>query len=136
MYKNLPTRLRAPLRVLAAGAVVVAVAVSVHGWGSPVFLVLIPFVLLAAVGYYLWGGGDGDLAAAVRHENDERQERRRLRVQALVGRVMSLAVVAACLVAYGLGAPLWPFAVALALPVLATAAGWLLYRDGVGPAGR
>ncbi len=129
MTKGIPPRLRAPLRVGAVGVAAGAAAVAAHGWGSPVYLVLVPFVVLLALGYYAWGGRDSDTAAVLRREVDERQAYRRLRVQALVGRVMSLAVAAAYLVAVGVRATLWPFGIALALPVLATAAGWVRYRE-------
>lgn len=129
MTDRIPPRLRAPLRVVVAGAVITAVAVAVHGWGAPVYLVLVPFVLLVAVGYYFWGGRDADAAAVLRREMDERQLLRRLRAQALVGKVMSMAAAVAYLVAFGLRAPLWPFAIALGLPVLTAVAGWMFYGD-------
>jgi hypothetical protein len=112
-----------------AGAAITAVVVAVHGWGGPVYEVLLPFVVLLAAAYYLWGGRDSDAAAVLRREPDERQLQRRLRVQALVGRVMSLAAGVAYLVAFSERATLWPFGIALALPGLAAAAGWVLYRD-------
>jgi hypothetical protein len=129
MTRNVPPRLRAPLRVLLTGSVIVAVLVAARGWAPPVYLVLIPFVLLLAAGYYAWSGRDGDAAAVVRREPDERQEYRRLRAEALVGRVLRLGVAAAALVALAVHAPFWPFAAALALTALATAAGWVLHRD-------
>lgn len=129
MITHIPPRLRAPLRVALVGAVAGAVAVAVHGWGSPIYLVLMPFVLLLALGYYVWGGRDSDTAAVIRREVDERQAYRQLKVQALVGKVMSVAVAVAYLVALDVKATLWPFAAALALPLLATATGWVLYRD-------
>jgi hypothetical protein len=135
MTKQIPPRLRAPLRTGAVGLAVVAVAIAVHGWSGPVYLVLIPFVLVVAAGYYLWGGRDSDTAAVLRREVDERQAYRRLKSQALVGRVMSLAAALAYLVAFGAKAPLWPFGIALALPVLTSLAGWTLYREAGDPAG-
>jgi peptidoglycan/LPS O-acetylase OafA/YrhL len=58
MTRRIPPRLRAPIRIAAMGAALVAVAVATHGWGRPVHLVLVPFVLLVALGYYAWGGRD------------------------------------------------------------------------------
>lgn len=129
MLKNVPPRLRAPLKVALVGVVIVAVAVAVHGWGSPVYLVLMPFVVLVALGYYAWSGRDSDSAAVIRREVDERQAYRRLKVQALVGKVMTLAAAVAYLVAVGAKLTLWPFALAVALPLLATVSGWAVYRD-------
>lgn len=67
--------------------------------------------------------------AALRHETDERQEYHRLQVQALVGKVMSLAVAVAYLVAVTAKVQLWPFAIFLGLAVAAQLAGRVLYRD-------
>jgi MFS family permease len=129
MINRIPPRLRAPFRVLAVGVVIIAVAIATHGWGPPVYLVLVPFVLLVAGGYYVWGAQDSDSAAMIRREPDERQAYRQLKVQALVGKVMSLASAVAYLVAVGLKASFWPFGIALALPVLTALVGWRLYRD-------
>lgn len=129
MINHIPPRLRAPLKVIVAGAVIIAVMVAVHGWAPPVYLVLVPFVVLAAAGYYVWGAQDSDAAAVIRQETDERQAYRRLKVQALIGKVMSLAVAVAYLAAVGLKTALWPFAIALALPALTALVGWALYRE-------
>jgi hypothetical protein len=129
MITTIPPRLRAPFRILAVGALIVVVAVAGHGWGPPVYTVLIPFVVLVAAGYYAWGGKDSDTAAAIRHDMDERQAHQRLQVQALVGKVMSLAAAVAYLVAVSAHATLWPFGIALGLPVLTAITGWVAYRE-------
>jgi hypothetical protein len=129
MNRKLPTRLRAPLRIVLGGAVVAALNLAAFGWAAGPVLLLVLVVALAAVGYYVWGGRDSDTGALVRGQVDERQAYYRLRVQALVGRVMTAAAVVAYLVAVPLRASLWPFAVALALPVLTMGIGWAVYRD-------
>jgi hypothetical protein len=128
MNRNIPARLRAPIRVLVVGAVITAVLIATRGWVVPVYGVFIPFVVLVAAGYYVWGGRDNDSAATLRREVDERQQYRRLKVQALVGRVMSLAAAIAYLVAVGMHATLWPFAIAIAVPVATAVVGWLIYQ--------
>ena len=127
MTKHVSPRLRAPLKILTAGAVLGAATVAVRGWATVPVLILAATVLVAAVGYYVWGGRDGDMASVIRHDTDERQDQRRLRAQALVGRVMTLAAAIAYALAVALHAPLWPFAAALALPLLTHAAAWRAY---------
>jgi hypothetical protein len=129
MITTFPPRLRAPLRILATGVVIVVVAIVGHGWGPPVYTVLIPFVLAAAAAYYVWGGRDSDTSAVIRRDMDERQTHQRLQIQALVGKVMSLAAAVAYLVAVSVNATLWPFGIALGLPLLTAIAGWLTYRE-------
>ncbi len=90
---------------------------------------LVPFILAAAAGYYAWAGRDTDMAAVIRHQADERQAYRQLEMQALVGKVMSVAAVVAYLAAFAVKATLWPFAIFVALPGLTLFAGWVIYRE-------
>jgi hypothetical protein len=115
------------------GVVLCTVAVSVDGWSAALYLG--PAVLVAAAGYYLWAGRDSDMAAMLRRQDDERQAYRRLRIQALVGRVMGGATSVAYLVAFAAKATLWPFALFLALQAAALLAGWVIYRERDGAAG-
>jgi hypothetical protein len=127
MMRSIPPRLRSPLTMLAGGAVIAAVAVAVTGWQSLRYLA--PFVVVCAAGYYVWSGRSGDSAAMVRQQPDERQAYRQLRIQAVVGRVMSAGASVAFLAAWAAKAPLWPFAVFLALFVVALCAGWVITRE-------
>jgi hypothetical protein len=129
MINQIPPRLRAPIRVLVVGVVIVSIAIAGHGWGPPVYGVLIPFVVLLAAGYYVWGGRDSDTSAVIRRDMDERQAQQRLQVQALIGKVMSVAAAIAYLIAVAVNTTLWPFGVALALPALTAIAGSVLYRE-------
>ncbi len=129
MRKQVPPRLRAPLQIVALCVTVGAVMVALRGWATGPVVVLASTLVLAPIGYYVLSGRDSDTAAAVRRQLDERQAYRRLQMQALVGRVMSLAASVAFLVAVGVNATLWPFAVALGLPVLAAIAGRVFYGD-------
>jgi hypothetical protein len=127
MMRPVPPRLRAPLIMLAGGAVVAAVAVAAYGWGS--LLRLGPVIIVSAAGYYVWGGRDSDSAAMIRYQVDERQAYRQLKILALVGRVMGGGAAVAYLVAVAAKATLWPFAIFLALFGVATLAGWVIYRE-------
>ena len=129
MTHNVPPRLRAPLTIVVGGAVVGAVTVAVRGWALVPVLILVIVIGGAAIGYYAWGGRDNDRAAAIRREMDERQAYHQLQIQALVGKVMSLATATAYCVAVAVNAPLWPFAAALSLLVATAAVGWTIYRD-------
>lgn len=129
MTQKIPPRLRAPLTIIVGAVAVGAVMISLRGWAVAPVLILVVVAGGAAAGYYVWGGRDSDRAAAIRHEMDERQAYRQLQVQALVGKVMSLATAAAYCVAVAVNAPLWPFAAALGLLVATAAIGWAVYRD-------
>jgi hypothetical protein len=65
----------------------------------------------------------------MRHQTHERQADPQQRVQALVGRVMSVAVAVAYLAAVAAHATLWPFAVLLCLPLVAFVVGWVVSGD-------
>jgi hypothetical protein len=107
-HDELPSaELRAPLIMLTGGAVICAVAVSAAGWGS--LLSIGPVTIAAALGYYVLAGRDSDFAAMLREQAGERQAERRLKLQALVGRVTALAASAAFLAAIAAKATLWPF---------------------------
>ncbi len=96
-------RLRAPLVFIALSAVPVWVGGSVHGWRSvpDMIPVLIALAALSIV-------GSTDAGAVVRRQADERQADRRLRVQALVGRALSVSVAVAYGIAVARGAALCP----------------------------
>jgi hypothetical protein len=127
MMRSIPPRLRAPLMMLAFGAVFGAVAVVTYGWGS--LLRLGPVIAAGPVVYFVWAGRDSDFAAMLRHQVDERQAYRGLKIQALVGRVMSSGASIAYLAAWAAKATLWPFAIFLALFAVALIAGWVIYRE-------
>jgi hypothetical protein len=127
MMKSVPPRLRRPLLVLVIGVVALVVIGAIHGWAAVAYIA--PIVVVLVIGYYVWGGRDSDLAAIIRLEPDERQADLLIRVEALVGRVLSLAVLVAYIVAISTHVRLWPFAVLLAVPVGAGAIGWAFYHE-------
>src|ERR1700722_9109472 len=121
MMKFLPPRLRMPVQMLVVGGVGTVIGVIVWGWVAAV--TILPFTLIVAAWYYVLGGTDGDVAAMVLGRGDERQAYRRLRMQALMGQVMSVAVGVTFIVAVATKTTLWPFAVLVPLPVLSWSAG-------------
>jgi hypothetical protein len=127
MMRSVPARLRAPVTMLAGGAVICAVSVAAWGWETLVSLV--PVTLVAVAGYYVIAGKDSDFAAMIRAQADERQAYRRLKIQALVGRVVTLAAAVGYLAAVWAKVTLWPFTIFLLVPGLTFLAGWLVYRD-------
>jgi hypothetical protein len=127
MMKFLPPRLRTPVRMLVGGSVITVIGVIINGWVAAAFL--IPFVVIFTVWYYVLGGGDSDLAAVVLGQGDERQAYRRLRMQALMGRVLSLAVGVISIVAVAVKATLWPVLLLVGLLPVTLLAGWVLYRE-------
>jgi hypothetical protein len=127
MMRSIPPRLRTPLLGLACGAVFAVVAVAAYGPGS--LLHLGPVIILGPALYYVWGRRNSDAAAMIRYQTDERQAYRQLRIQAVVGRVMSGGTGIAFLAAWAAKATLWPFEIFLALFVVALTAGWVITRE-------
>jgi hypothetical protein len=127
MMRPVPPRLRAPLMMIAFGAVFAAAAVAGYGWGS--LLRLGPVILAGPVVYYVWGGRNSDSAAMIRQQVDERQAYRGLKIQAVVGRVMSIGACVAFLAAWAAKATLWPFEIFLGLFVVGLVAGWVITRE-------
>ncbi len=126
MMNSVPPRLRRPLIVLVIGVLALVVIGAIHGWAAVAYIT--PIVTVLVIGYYVWGGRDSDLAAIIRFEPDERQVDLLIRVEALVGRVLSIAVLVAYIIAISTHVTLWPFAVLLAVPVAAGAIGWAFYH--------
>jgi hypothetical protein len=126
MKRSVPPRLRAPLSILAGGAVIAAV-VPAHGWKPLLGLGL--FTVLCAAGWYLAGGRDSDFGALMGDKADERQAYRRLKVQALVGIVTSVAVGVAYLAALAAKATLWPLGILIFVPGVTFIVGWAIYRE-------
>lgn len=127
MMRRVPPRLRAPLSILAGGAVIAAVVPPTHGWKPLLGLGL--FTVLCAAGWYLAGGRDSDFGALMGDKADERQAYRRLKVQALVGIVMSVAVGVAYLAALAAKATIWPLGILIFVPGVTFIVGWAIYRE-------
>ena len=127
MNPRVPARLRTPALVALLAIAALGIGGATQGWKT--VLDVLPVPILVIVGLYLWGGRDSDAGAVIRHHLDERQAAARLRVQALVGRVLSLAIAVAYLVAATSKATLWPWAVLLGLVAGTFLVGWLMYGE-------
>ncbi len=125
--KAMSPRLRAPALLTAGTVIVLAIGGVTRGWTSVADVVPIPIVAIVAL--YVWGGRDSDAGALIRHELDERQAHQRLEVQALVGRVLSLAVALAYMIAVTTKATLWPWAILVGLMAAAFLIGRVLYGE-------
>jgi hypothetical protein len=125
--RTLAPRLRAPALLAAASLIALAVGGSTHGWASVADIAPIP--IAAVAGLYVLGGRDTDAGAAVRRQLDERQAQQRLQIQALVGRVLSIGVAVAYIVASATGATLWPWALLLGLVAVSFVGGWLVHGE-------
>ena len=86
MKNAISPRLRAPALLAVAALIILVFGGAAHGWSTVVYVLPIP--ILSVFALYVWGGRDSDSGAAIRRELDERQAYRRLKIQALVGRVL------------------------------------------------
>jgi len=127
MTRSIPPRLRAAVLFAAGALIILAIGGATRGWASLAYVAPVPIV--AVVALYLWGARDSDTGALIRHRLDERQEYQRLKVQALVGRVLSIAVALAYTIAAATKATLWPWAILLGLMAIAFVTGQLLYGE-------
>jgi hypothetical protein len=123
----LPPRLRAPVSILVGGAVMAAIVAPGHGWRPLVGLGLLTVIL--AAGWYLAGGRDSDFGALLGDKADERQAYRRLKTQALVGMVMSVAVGVAYLATLAARTTTWPLGILIYVPGVTFIVGWAIYRE-------
>jgi hypothetical protein len=120
-------RLRAPVSMAIIGtAAAAAIAVS-QGWKTAIPFEVI--MLVIAIGYYVWGGKDSDLGAVIGSRADERQASLQTKVTALQGKVMTVAAIVGFLVAIAVRAPVWPFAIFVAIGGISGLAGWVIYRE-------
>ena len=127
MKRFIPPRLRA-LAILGIGAVItLAIGGATHGWSTVVDVV--PIVVVVVGAFYVLGRRDGDTGDLIRHQVDERQAQERLKVQALVGRVASLAAAVGYIVASAAKTSLWPWAILLGLVAISFIGGRLVYGE-------
>jgi 4-hydroxybenzoate polyprenyltransferase len=127
MKRSIPSRPRAPATLVIGAAIVLVIGGATHGWATLVDIVPIPVILVGA--FYVLSGRDSDTGALVRHQLDERQEHERLKVQALVGRVLSVAVAVAYIAASAARTALWPWAILLGLMAISFIVGRLIYGE-------
>lgn len=127
MRRFMSPRLRAPVVFALAAVVAVVIGGADHGWASVGFVA--PVLVVVFVALFVLAGRDSDPGAVIRRQVDERQANQRLKVQALVGRVLSLAVAVAYIIAMATKAMLWPWAILIGLVGGTFLIGWLLHGE-------
>ena len=127
MKQFVPRRLHAPAILAVVSVAALAVGGATHGWSGVAYVLPIPIVVVVA--FFVLGGRDTDTGALIRRDLDERQAHERLKVQALVGRIMSIAVAIAYTIAWATGTTLWPWGAMLGLMAAAFIAGRLFYAE-------
>jgi hypothetical protein len=120
-----PLRLRAPAIMITGGAGLTAAVAAAYGWGAAIPIAVIAVV--AAAGYYIWGGRDSDTGAMVGSRVDERQSLLRMRAQSLGGLMSCIAALVGYMVAVALKDPVWPFALILGTGAAGFIAGLAIY---------
>jgi hypothetical protein len=122
------SRLSAPVRVAVLGTAAAAVLAVFEGWASAALIEV--FVVAVVAISLVWGAKlPGDVGAVIGSRADERQATIQLKVQALVGQVLSVAAAVALLIAIAVKAALWPFEILVGLIGVSVVAGWVIYRD-------
>jgi hypothetical protein len=119
-------RLRVPAAVLILGTGLAAAVLVGQGWHNAVLVEVV--TAIAAVGYFLLGGLNGDVGAIYGSSGDERQQLVRQRAQALTAVVTVLAAVIGYLVQIARRGPTWPFGVVLGAAAASFVVGLAIYR--------
>jgi hypothetical protein len=131
--RSIKGRLRAPIAMLAAGAVLAVVGGIGQGWAAAAGVAVV--TIAAAVFYYGAGGRDSDYGALIGYRADERQALIKKQAEALSGTAVYAAAVIGAAVALALRGPghwasYWPFGLAI---VVGTVSYWWRGREvGVG----
>jgi hypothetical protein len=118
-------RLAAPAIMIIGGTGLAGAVVASQGWEAAVPVEAIAIV--AAIGYYIWGGRDSDFGAMIGSRVDERQSLLRMRAQSLGGTAAGLASLIGYIVAVALKDPVWPFLLVLGAGVIGFIAGLAIY---------
>jgi hypothetical protein len=118
-------RLAAPTMMIIAGAGLTAATAAAQGWEAAIPIAAL--AVIAAVGYYVWGGRDSDLGAMLGSRVDERQILIRARAQSLAGVAGAAAGLVGYTVAVALRDPVWPFVLILGVEAIAFIAGLAIY---------
>ena len=118
-------RLAAPAMMIILGTGLAAAAGSARGWETAIPTEAIAVV--AAIGYYIWGGRDSDMGAMFGSRVDERQSLLRMRAQALAAVAGVAAGLIGYMVAVALKDPVWPFVLVLGAGAIGFIAGLAIY---------
>jgi hypothetical protein len=122
-------RLRAPIAMLASGAVLAVVGGIGQGRGAAIGVLAV--MIAAAVFYYGAGGRDSDYGALIGDRADERQALIKTQAEALSGTAVYAAAVIGAVVALALRGPghggsYWPFGLVV---VVGTVSYWRRGRE-------
>jgi hypothetical protein len=118
-------RLAAPAIMIVGGTGLAGAVVAGQGWEAAVPAEALAIV--AAIGYYIWGGRDSDFGAMIGSRVDERQSLLRMRAQSLGGAAAGLAGLIGYMVAVALKDPVWPFLLVLGAGAIGFIAGLAIY---------
>lgn len=120
-------RLTAPTIMITGGAGLTAATAAAYGWAAAIPVAALAVV--AAVGYYVWGGRDSDTGAMLGQRADERQSLLRTRAQALGGVAGTVAGLVGYMVAIAVHDPVWPFVLIFGVQVTGFIAGLAIYGE-------
>jgi hypothetical protein len=95
------------------------------GWVAAIPVAALAVV--AAIGYYIWGGTDSDTGATFGGRADERQGQLRTRAQALVGVAGAAAALIGYMIAVAYKDPVWPLVLVIGVQVIAFIGGLAVY---------
>jgi hypothetical protein len=128
MSRQLPPRLRAPAILVVVMIVAVVIGGATHGWGT--VPAILPIPITVGVWLYVNSGKETDYGAFLRREPDERQQLQRLKAQALTGRVLSVGVAVAYVIALATHSEIWPWAVGVGLMAFSFVGGFIAFGEG------
>jgi len=118
-------RLTASAITILGGAGFTAATAAAQGWEAAAPIAAL--AVIAAIGYYVWGGRDSDLGAMLGRRLDERQILIRARAQSLAGVAGVTAGLVGYMVAVALKDPVWPFVLILGVEAITFIAGLTIY---------
>jgi hypothetical protein len=118
-------RLTTPAIMIIFGAGLTAAVGVSEGWKAAIPVAVVAVV--AAIGYYIWGGRDSDMGAMIGARVDERQSLIRMRAQSLALGAGTVAGIVGYTVAVARKDSVWPFVLVLGVEVIAFIAGLAIY---------
>ncbi len=124
--RKLSPRVRVPALMAVLGTMIAVGSLVGSGWKAG--LAVEAAAVVATIGYYVWGGRDGDVGALLGSNPDERQASVGLRAAALAGSVMTYVAVAGVVIESARGKSAWPFALFCVAAAVTFLAGLMIYR--------
>jgi hypothetical protein len=118
-------RLAAPAIMIIGGTGLAVAVAAGQGWEAAIPTEAIAVV--AAIGYYVWGGRDSDMGAMFGSRVDERQSLLRMRAQALAAVAGAAAGLIGYMVAVARKDPVWPFVLVLGAGAITFIASLAIY---------